>query len=233
MSRNFASLKLDDSDTEETATAGHRNASDPQADGRTPTSQQTPSRIAGQRRGEDTERDNVLRKELEKIRGVNQVVERVIESLERSRGNMNTVHTSVRSASTLLDTWTRILSQTEHNQRLLLNPEWRGATQDMEDMENESMLRQQAAERRAAEEETRREAAARAAEEEDRKRAAVSSSSRGTRARGRGLSSTTRGTSTRGATLASASTRRTTSTTRAGSGIGRGISGSRGRGRGA
>ncbi|KAF2226396.1 DASH complex subunit Duo1-domain-containing protein, partial [Elsinoe ampelina] len=128
-------------------------------------------------------REEALRRELEKVRGANQVIEKVIGSLEKSRDNMSTVNSSVRSASTLLDTWTRILSQTEHNQRLLLNPEWQGATQDLEDLENESILRQQAAERRAAEEDIRREAAARAAEEEERKRAATPSSSRGGRAR--------------------------------------------------
>ncbi|GAM84087.1 hypothetical protein ANO11243_020790 [Dothideomycetidae sp. 11243] len=232
MSRDFASLKLDDSDTDELCTSARRhNASDFHATTRSHVSQQTPSRGAGNPLGDDTARDDALRRELEKVRGVNKVVERVIESLEKSRSNMNTVHTSVRSASTLLDTWTKILSQTEHNQRLLLNPEWKGATQDVEDQENESVLRQQAAERRAAEEEMRREAAARAAEEDERKRAASSSTTRGTRARGRGVATSTRGASARGARSASSTTRQTTTTTsRAGSGIGRGVGGTRGRG---
>lgn len=222
MSRNFASLKLDDSDGEDTPAASRqRYASD---------QQQTPSR----RDGGAGDRDEALRRELEKVKGVNQVIENVIQSLEKSRSNMSTVHTSVTSASTLLDTWTRILSQTEHNQRLLLNPEWKGATQDMEDMENESMLKQQAAERRVAEEEMRREAEVRAAEEEERKRIAAPAGSRGTRARGRGASTSTRGTATRGASAPSAPRGRTTTgPSRAGSGIGRGISTTRARGRGA
>lgn len=178
-------------------------------------------------------RDHALRAELEKVRGVNEAVQKVIDSLEKSRHNMNTVHDSVTSASILLDTWTKILSQTEHNQRMLLHPEWRGATVDMEETEHESILRQQAAERQAAEEEIRRAAAARAAEEEERRRTASKTVTRGTRSRGRAMVSSTRGstTTTRGG-ISSSSTRGTTAASRAGSGIGRGISSTRSRGRG-
>jgi hypothetical protein len=156
----------------------------------------------------DTEeaREAALRKELEGVRKINEVIEGVIGTLERAKGNMGvckplkhslffpltlalqTVSKTVDNASTLLNTWTRILSQTEHNQRLILNPEWKGATQDLIDMENEALLKQQEAERRAAEAERRREEARRKAEEEERKRsgsAATSSSSRGI---GRGIS---------------------------------------------
>ncbi|PNS15732.1 hypothetical protein CAC42_4184 [Sphaceloma murrayae] len=228
MSRDIGSLNLDDSDPENLFASDEQRKAVPhgQSSGRN-SATQTPSRS---HYGQHDSRDEALRRELEKIKGVNEVVERVIQSLQKSRDNMNTVNSSVRSASTLLDTWTRILSQTEHNQRLLLNPEWRGATQDLEDMENESMLKQQAAERRAAEEEMRREAAIRAAEEEERKRSATPSSSRGSRARGRGLSSNTRGAPARGAGAGSSmASRRTTSSSRAGSGIGRGVPASRGR----
>src|SRR5699024_4026361 len=81
------------------------------------------------------------------------------------------VSRTVDSASTLLNTWTRILSQTEHNQRLILNPNWQGATQDVADIENEAILRQQAAERREQELHQQRQAAARKAEAEERRRA--------------------------------------------------------------
>jgi len=92
----------------------------------------------------------------------------------------------VTSASTLLQTWTRILSQTEHNQRLILNPAWQGATQDLADVENEEQRKQQEAARRQIEEQQRREAAARKAEEDARKaEAAAKASSRGSRGRGR------------------------------------------------
>ncbi|KAF1983634.1 hypothetical protein K402DRAFT_308484, partial [Aulographum hederae CBS 113979] len=131
--------------------------------------------------------DAALRKELESVRNVNKVIEDVVQSLEKAKGNMDTVHHTVTSASTLLQTWTRILSQTEHNQRLILNPAWQGATRDLADQENESMMRQQAAERREMEEQQRKETARRKAEEEERRRevAAASATGRG-RARGRG-----------------------------------------------
>src|ERR1700722_16509223 len=100
-----------------------------------------------------------------------------------------TVSRTVTSASTLLNTWTRILSQTEHNQRLILDPNWQGASQDIQDMENEVVLKAQAQERRAAEEEKRREEARRRAEDEERQRQAgsVTRGARGTRGRGRGV----------------------------------------------
>lgn len=142
------------------------------------------------------------------------------------------------SASTLLNTWIRILSQTEHNQRLLLSPNWQGATQDLANIENEAILRMQAAERRAAEEERRKEDARRRAEDEERQQQAGSTrGTRGTRGRGRSVgragsvsssgygvnrSSSTSG--TRGTYQVSAG--------RSGTGIGRGTGSVRGRARG-
>lgn len=134
-------------------------------------------------------RDAALQKELESVRSINEVIEGVVSSLEAARGNMDTVSRTVTSASTLLNTWIRILSQTEHNQRLILNPNWQGASQDVVDMENEQVLKAQAAERRAAEEERRRDEARRKAEDEERQRQAGTAvrGARGTRGRGRGL----------------------------------------------
>jgi DASH complex subunit Duo1 len=149
-----------------------------------------------------------------------------------------TVSRTVTSASTLLNTWTRILSQTEHNQRLILNPNWRGASQDLADIENEAVLKAQAAERRAAEEERRREEARRRAEDEERQRqAGTATRVRGARSRGRGVgrgggvSST--GYVAAGGSNASLGVTRDVpqSTVRGGSGTGRGIVGMRGRGK--
>jgi len=231
VARDIAELGLDDSDQDnlfdspETVSKpnGNNNASNGSA------ADPTPSRSRPSRYDNEEAREGALRKELDSVRNVNKVIENVIQSLEKSRDNMNTVHRSVQSASTLLNTWTRILSQTEHNQRLILNPNWHGATQDLEDMENESMLRQQAAERKAVEEQMRREAAVRQAEEEERKRAVSTPSTRGTRGRVRstGLS--------RGASSVSANSsavRRGRATARAGSNIGRGATSSRGRAKG-
>ncbi|MCJ1304720.1 hypothetical protein MMC08_007533 [Hypocenomyce scalaris] len=188
----------------------------------------------------DGDREAALRRELAGVRSINEVIEGVVESLARAKGNMETVSHTVSNASKLLNTWTRILSQTEHNQRLILNPSWRGASQDVANIENESVLKQQAAERREIEEHQRREAAARKAEDEERRRVetAAGRATRGSRGRGRGsgkagTNSTSgyvgvggqggvKGTARGGGTIPG----------RAGSGIGRGIGSGRGRGRG-
>ncbi|SPO05050.1 uncharacterized protein DNG_07735 [Cephalotrichum gorgonifer] len=132
-----------------------------------------------------------LRKELEGVKNVNRAIEGIISSLERTRDNMKTVSGTVSGTSTLLNTWTRILSQTEHNHRLIEDPSWRGATQDLVDIEAEAIQKQQEAERRLTEEHRRREEAKRRAEEEEMRRqagtAAPTRGSRGLRSRGRGV----------------------------------------------
>lgn len=160
------------------------------------------------------------------------MIEGVVGSLELARGNMDTVSRTVTSASTLLNTWIRILSQTEHNQRLILNPNWQGASQDIADMENEQVLKAQAAERRVAEEERRREEARRRAEDEERQRQAGTAvrGARGTRGRGRG---TGRGLSSgyglSGSSGTSSLGRGTSQTSRSSTGIGRSSGSVRGR----
>jgi len=150
------------------------------------------------------------------------------------------VNQTVGAASALLNTWTRILSQTEHNQRLLLDPAWHGASQDIAEMENEALARQQQVERREMEEQERKAAAVRKAEDEEQKKAEVPTktikpATRGrTRTTGRGTSTaqsgyvaggTQRDTSTSSIARGNTSTRRTTS------GIGRGQSSRGARGR--
>ena len=138
--------------------------------------------------------------------------------------------------------WTRILSQTEHNQRLILNPAWKGASEEVAAMEQEAYARQQAAERQELEEQERQAAAAKRAEEEERRRVDAAAKTIKTTQRGKGRPAG-RGTSTAqsttpgyvpvggqgaprlGARGANTAARRTTS------GIGRGV-GSRSRGTG-
>ncbi|KAL8658334.1 MAG: hypothetical protein Q9226_001078 [Calogaya cf. arnoldii] len=186
---------------------------------------QQPRRSEDADNGSEEVREAALRKELAGIRNINQVIEGVVDSLQHAQGSMGTVSRTVNDAFTLLNTWTRILSQTEHNQRLILDPSWHGATQDMADIENESLLKQQEAERRELEEVQRREARAKKAEEDDRKRMenAGTKSSRGSRGRGRGSArggSSGRSTSQSGSmTPARPGGSRVA---RAGSGIGRG-----------
>jgi len=123
-----------------------------------------------------------------------------------------------------------MLSQTEHNQRLILNPNWQGASQDLADIENDAVMRAQAAERRAAEEERRREDARRRAEDEERERQAGTGTVRGARGRGRGRG-IGRGLSGTGYT-AGGSRIGTSQTGRGGPVIGRGTGSVRGRARG-
>jgi len=225
---DMGALRLNDSDSEgayETpARATHYNGRSTAT-----AAEATSSRAHPSKRDGDEARTAALQEELRSVRGVNRAIENIIESLNKSRDNMNAVHQSVQSASSLLEKWTRILSQTEHSQRLILDPNWHGATQDLEDMENESILKQQAAERRAADEQMRRDAAAKQAEEEATRRAATTPSSRGSRGRGRS-SVSGRGASAVGTGSTGSTRGRTVS--RAGSAIGRGVPGQRARGRG-
>jgi hypothetical protein len=141
----------------------------------------------------------------------------------------------VNNASTLLNTWTRILSQTEHNQRLILHPRWKGATEDLAEQEAEALRKQQAEEKKAAEEEQRREEIRQRREEEEERRRLGSSSTRGPRGISslRGTRSRARaGTTSRGGTSSSYPSDGTTTTSRGSSKIGRGLGTSRGRPRG-
>lgn len=128
-----------------------------------------------------------LRRELSSVRTMNQTISGVVDSLEKAKNNMETVSATVSNASTLLTTWGRILSQTEHNQRLILNPRWQGASRDIADGENEILLRQQEKERREADEAKREEARVREEEEEERRRLSEGPPTKGLRARGRGI----------------------------------------------
>lgn len=191
-------LSLEDEDVEDLFASPESGATTQK---HTPSSQASSAHkhSRSRQRQEETEaeaRDARLRAELEKVREVNKVIEGVTASLSKAKENMETVNRTVHSASTLLATWTRILSQTEHNQRLILNPNWHGASQDLEDLENEDLRRQHEAERRVAEEQRRREEATRRAEEEERRKALASSTPGrgGSKTRGvRGTSSGTRG----------------------------------------
>ncbi|KAH9818169.1 DASH complex subunit duo1-like [Teratosphaeria destructans] len=223
-------LDLDDQDTEDLFASPSTTGANTQK--HTPTSNVSSAQKQQQRaRSQSETREARLKAELERVREVNKVIENVNASLTKAKENMGTVQQTVDNASTLLATWTRILSQTEHNQRLILNPRWQGATQDLEDAENEELRRQQEVERRAMEEQRRREEAQRKAEEEERRRAAAPATT------GRGVNRTksARGASasTRGYTGVGGQTGRGRGTAGSsrGSGIGRGT-GTRGRARG-
>ena len=240
------SLKHDDIDESLWDSPSKPEAAGKQSNGTKPTYQ------------EQQERDEGLRQELHSVRQVNEAIEGVIQSLRKAKDNMKvlhgrllfprhtdrdiqTVNNTVSGASTLLNTWTRILSQTEHNQRLILDPSWQGASQDIADIEDEAMDKQRAAERRETEEEERKKATARRAEEEERRRAeAVAKPAKVARATGRaplagrGSVASTPSSSyvQMGGPNASGTKRGTMSTRRTTSGTGRGTAGRGARGRG-
>ena len=148
---------------------------------------QPPADPSDTEQGHTAAHEASLRRELASVRSMNQVISGVVDSLEKAKTNMETVSATVFNASNLLTTWTRILSQTEHNQRLILNSRWQGASQDIADGENEVLLRRQEKERREAEEASREEARAREKEEEERRRMTEGPTTKGPRGRGRGV----------------------------------------------
>ncbi|KAL7911910.1 DASH complex subunit Duo1 domain-containing protein [Trichoderma velutinum] len=153
---------------------------------RTPRTPKTPP--ANDRQLEPLDREAMLKRELEGVRNINRVIEGVIGTLQRTGSNMDSVSKTVSNASTLLNTWTRILSQTEHNQRLILDPTWKGATNDLAEIEAEALRKQQEAERKAAEEEERKEELRRRREEDElRRKLPASASARGARGSSAGL----------------------------------------------
>lgn len=229
---DIARLRLQDDEEDIFASPQNDATTEEQTPNANKSSTNKPARPENRHDAEEA-RDARLQAELERVREVNKVIEGVTASLQKAKANMGTVHQTVNNASTLLATWTRILGQTEHNQRLILNPQWQGASQDIEEMENEEIRRQAETERRAAEEQRRREEAQRKAEEEERKRAlaAAAPTRGGSRVRGtRGVSSST--TSRYTAAGTSVGRGRGTIPAARGSSIGRGTSATRGRGRG-
>ncbi|KAF5112800.1 hypothetical protein DV454_003988 [Geotrichum candidum] len=119
---------------------------------------------------DDDEHQARLEQELEQIRQVNDVTEGVIESLKVTELNLDVrnVLMGAQNADKLLDKWVRILSQTEHTQRLLFNKGWHGATRD-DEMQQERERQLEAERRRAQERE--RERQTREAEERRRREA--------------------------------------------------------------
>ncbi|KAL0633843.1 hypothetical protein Q9L58_007214 [Maublancomyces gigas] len=182
-------------------------------------------------------REGALRAELVGVRQVNTVIEGVVASLEKAKENMETVSSTVASANTLLDLWIRILSQTEHTQRLLLSGHWQGATQDLHDIDAESTHQAREAERRRqhererAEEREREAEAAAARREAAERKPPPTRGTRGYRGTRRTGSSGSRGGGSRIVPPASGTGSRGGSESRApaGTGIGRGVGGMRGR----
>ncbi|KAG5519887.1 hypothetical protein PMAC_000164 [Pneumocystis sp. 'macacae'] len=86
---------------------------------------------------ETTERDTMLRRELESVQNLNKIIEKTVSGLTKAQENMEIVDKTVKDADKLLELWIKILNQTEHTQQLVLNKRWHGATKDLLDIENE------------------------------------------------------------------------------------------------
>lgn len=92
----------------------------------------------------DSDRAMVLEREFNQVRQVNQVLEGVIESLNITETNLETVLTATQNADRLLSNWISILSQTHHTRSLLLDSDhWSGLTNDIEQQEREVILEQE------------------------------------------------------------------------------------------
>ncbi|KAI5805531.1 DASH complex subunit Duo1 [Peziza echinospora] len=161
-------------------------------------------------------RDAVLRAELAGVRQINKVIEGVIGSLDKAKANMETVASTVNNADKLLNLWIRILSQTEHTQRLILNGHWEGASKDITDLEAEAIARANDAARRREDERERElarereRAAAAAAREAAENRPSAGTGKGGSSGYGRvkktvgGAAGTDRGTGTGGGSSSAA-----------------------------
>ncbi|KAK9446632.1 DASH complex subunit Duo1-domain-containing protein [Limtongia smithiae] len=79
-----------------------------------------------------TDREEGLRRELDQVRAVNSTLTTVISSISTSTSNLAHVVRTAQNLDDLLSLWMRVLSQTEHTQRLVFDPRWEGATKDEE-----------------------------------------------------------------------------------------------------
>ncbi|KAK7203333.1 DASH complex subunit Duo1-domain-containing protein [Myxozyma melibiosi] len=75
-------------------------------------------------------REERLLLELEQVKAMNASIDTVLDSIRVAESNLDRVTRTTRNVDSLLDLWIRILSQTEHTQRLVFDSEWEGATKD-------------------------------------------------------------------------------------------------------
>lgn len=78
------------------------------------------------------ERQQTLEAELEQVRQTNDVMEGMNEAIEKAENDLDVVLNTVQTTDKLLDMWVKILSQTEHTQKLLFDSNWQGLTRDDE-----------------------------------------------------------------------------------------------------
>ena len=78
-----------------------------------------------------------LDRELLHLRRLNATVERVIAAVDASSDNTKSVDATVVNADKLLDLYIRVLGRADAAQRLVLDPSWRGASDDVTRMDSE------------------------------------------------------------------------------------------------
>lgn len=114
------------------------------------------------------ERQQTLEAELEQVRQVNDVMDGVNEAIEKSESDLDVVLNTVQNTDKLLDMWVKILSQTEHTQKLLSDPNWQGLTRDDElQAEREAALARKEEQERLEKERRQQQEAVRRKREED------------------------------------------------------------------
>lgn len=104
-----------------------------------------------------------LEVELHTVQMYNQLIEGIISTLGHAEQNVESMLEATRRADALLDAWVKVISYTEHAQKLLHDPQWQGISKDNElQAEREKLLEQKRAKERADKERREREAAAQA-----------------------------------------------------------------------
>lgn len=95
------------------------------------------------------QRHKALVAELDQVSSVNQVITQVSRTIDKASNDVNTMAVATANANQLLELWVRVLSQTEHNYRLLSNSQWQGASRDQQLMaeKEEEKLRKKEQER--------------------------------------------------------------------------------------
>ncbi|KAK9365577.1 DASH complex subunit Duo1-domain-containing protein [Lipomyces kononenkoae] len=95
-----------------------------------PSSFDSPQPVASEISDSAMTREDRLLQELEQVRSVNASVTAVLDAITVAESNLEKVVTTTRNVDSLLNLWMRILSQTEHTQRLIFDPKWEGVTKD-------------------------------------------------------------------------------------------------------
>ncbi|KAF9437781.1 hypothetical protein BGZ76_011167 [Entomortierella beljakovae] len=92
-----------------------------------------------------------IQTELDQTRRLIKVFEVIDSSMTEARDKLKTFYKTADETNTLLDMWVRVLSQTEHTQKLLQDPAWEGQT--LEEIRDKEYQERRAAYHLAMEEE--------------------------------------------------------------------------------